>query len=91
MALARYQHMSIFELILLIKQHILVLCKKICCGCCFDNNKLDMSNISYCYRKGVINKRGERKGELVKGCMRMRGGGKTRGGKRKLRYSKRNE
>jgi hypothetical protein len=28
MVLAKYQHMSILELILIIKQHILILCKK---------------------------------------------------------------
>jgi hypothetical protein len=28
MVLAKYQHMSIFDMILLIKQHILILCKK---------------------------------------------------------------
>jgi len=28
MILAKYQHMSILELILIIKQHILILCKK---------------------------------------------------------------
>jgi hypothetical protein len=27
MVLAKYQHMSILELILLVKQHILILCK----------------------------------------------------------------
>ncbi len=28
MVLAKYQHMSILELILIIKQHILIMCKK---------------------------------------------------------------
>jgi hypothetical protein len=31
MILAKYQHMSILELILIIKQHILILCKKTPC------------------------------------------------------------
>jgi hypothetical protein len=29
MVLAKYQHMSILELILLVKQHILILCKNL--------------------------------------------------------------
>ena len=48
MVLAKYQHMSILELILLVKQHILILCKNLL-WLLFDNSKLDTSNISYHY------------------------------------------